>query len=83
VLGFMGLIWWLFWLIIFWIAGLQTLVVIMFASPLFCCAAISWDDGFALQKSINKVIVMEKNNPQVLDAIKLLRHDIFQLCETH
>jgi hypothetical protein len=83
VLGFMGLIWWLFWLIFFGIAGLQTLAVIMFASPFFCYAAIRWNDEFALQKSINKVKVMQKNSPQVLDAIKRIRHDIFQLCETH
>jgi hypothetical protein len=83
VLGFMGLIWWVLWQIVFWIAGLQTLAVIMFASPLFCYAAIRWNDRYALQQSINKVKVVQKNSPQVLDTIKRLRHDISQLCETH
>ena len=83
VLGCMGLIWWVLWQIVFWIAGLQTLAVIMIASPLFCYVAIRWNDRYALQKSINKVIMMQKKNSQVLDVIKRIRHDIFQLCENH
>jgi uncharacterized membrane protein YhiD involved in acid resistance len=79
----MGLIWWVLWQIVFWIAGLQTLAVIMIASPLFCYVAIRWNDRYALQKSINKVIMMQKKNSQVLDVIKRIRHDIFQLCENH
>lgn len=78
VLGFMGLIWWMLWQIVFWIAGLQALAVIMFASPLFCYATFRWSELYALQKSTRKFRLMQTNDNQTLEAIKLLRNDFFQ-----
>lgn len=83
VLGFMGLIWWVLWQIIFWLTAQKLLWSLMFVSPVFGYTALEWIDRYALQKSIKKVIMMQKKNSQVLDVIKRLRHDIFQLCENH
>jgi hypothetical protein len=63
--------------------GQKLLWSLIFVSPVFGYVALEWIDRYALQKSIKKVIMMQKKNSQVLDVIKQLRHDIFQLCENH
>lgn len=76
VLGFMGLIWWMLWQIVFWMAGQKMLWLLMFASPLFCHAALQWNELFALQKGKSRLRKMLRDSPQMLGNIKGLRREI-------
>ena len=76
VLGFMGLIWWVLWQIIFWMVGLQTLTVIMFASPVFCFVALEWMDRFANQRAESNFKSLLKKDVACIDQLKQLRKEI-------
>jgi len=76
VLGFMGLIWWVLWKIIFWMTGQKLLWFLMFVSPAFCYATLEWIDLYVLQKSTRRCRWMKTRNHQTLVALKLLRDDI-------
>lgn len=76
VLGFMGLIWWVFWKIIFWMTGQKLLWFLMFVSPAFCFAALEWIDCYARQKAALHFKLLPKKNAACIDQMKQLRKEI-------
>ena len=76
VLGFLGLIWWLLWQIIFWTAGQKMLWLLMFVSPAFCYAAIEWIDCYARKKAEMHFKSLYKKDAASIDQIKQLRKEI-------
>ena len=76
VLGFLGLIWWLLWQIIFWTAGQKLLWFLMFVSPAFCYVALEWIDRYARHKTEFHFKSLLKKDPASIDQIKQLRKEI-------
>jgi 1-acyl-sn-glycerol-3-phosphate acyltransferase len=76
VLGFLGLIWWLFWQIILWTAGQKLLWLLMFVSPAFCYAALDWIDGYGRQKVEIHFKALHKKDEAFIDQMKQMRKGI-------
>jgi hypothetical protein len=76
VLGFMGLIWWVLWKIIFWMTGQKLLWFLMFVSPAFCYVALEWIDRFASQKAALHFKLLLKKDAACIDQMKQLRKEI-------
>lgn len=76
VLGFMGLIWWVLWQIIFWTAGQKMLWLLMLASPLFCHAALEWIDIYASIKAEFHFKSLLKKDVDIIEQMKLMRREI-------
>jgi 1-acyl-sn-glycerol-3-phosphate acyltransferase len=76
VIGFMGLIWWVLWKIIFWMAGQKLLWFLMFVSPAFCYAALEWIDRYARQKAEFQFNSLLKKDAAFIEQMKLLRKEI-------
>jgi hypothetical protein len=77
VLGFLGLIWWMIWQIVFWFAGQKMLWLLMFLSPLFCFAALEWTDRFSKQKALLNYRSLLKKDAAFIEQMKLLRREFF------
>ena len=76
VLGFLGLIWWVLWKIIFWMTGQKLLWFLMFVSPAFCYAALEWIDSCARQKAEFQFNSLQKNDAVFIEQMKQLRKEI-------
>jgi hypothetical protein len=76
VLGFMGLIWWVLWKIIFWMTGQKLLWFLMFVSPAFCYAALEWIDRYARQKAEFQFNSLLKKDAAFVDQMKKMRKEI-------
>ena len=76
VLGFLGLIWWLLWQMIFWAAGQNILWLLMFASPAFCYAALEWIDCYAMKKAEIHFKALHKKDAVFVDQMKQMRTEI-------
>lgn len=76
VLGFMGLIWWVFWQLVFWFSGQKLLWFLMFVSPAFCFAALEWIYCYARQKAALHFKLLPKKNAACIDQMKQLRKEI-------
>ena len=76
VLGFMGLIWWVLWKIIFWMTGQKLLWFLMFVSPAFCYVALEWIDRYARQKAEFHFKSLLKKDEAFVDQMKKMRKEI-------
>jgi hypothetical protein len=76
VLGFMGLIWWVLWQIIFWMTGQKLLWSMMFVSPVFGYVALEWIDQYARQKAEFHFKSLLKKDGVCIDQMKQLRKEI-------
>jgi 1-acyl-sn-glycerol-3-phosphate acyltransferase len=76
VLGFMGLIWWVLWQIIFWMMGQKLIWFLMFVSPAFCYVALEWIDRYARHKTEFHFKSLLKKDLASIDQIKQLRKEI-------
>ena len=76
VLGFMGLIWWVFWQLVFWFFGQKLLWFLMFVSPAFCFAALEWIDCYARQKAEMHFKSLNKKDAAFVDQMKQMRNEI-------
>ncbi len=76
VLGFMGLIWWVLWQIVFWMMGQKLLWFLMFVSPAFCYVALEWIDRYARHKTEFHFKSLLKKHLASIDQIKQLRKEI-------
>jgi hypothetical protein len=76
VLGFMGLIWWVLWQIIFWLTGQKLLWSLMFVSPVFCFVALEWIGLYARQKAESHFKSLLKKDLACIDQMKQLRKEI-------
>ncbi len=77
VLGFLGLIWWLIWQIVFWFAGQKMLWLLMFVSPAFCYVALEWIDRCSKQKALLNYRSLLKKDAAFIEQMKLLRREFF------
>ena len=76
VLGFLGLIWWLIWQIVFWFAGQKMLWLLMFVSPAFCYVALEWIDRCSKQKALLNYRSLLKKDAAFIEQMKQLRKEI-------
>ena len=76
VLGFLGLIWWMIWQIVFWFAGQKMLWLLMFVSPAFCFVALEWTDRYSRQKALFHFQSLLKKDPAFIEQMKQLRKEI-------
>ena len=76
VLGFMGLIWWVLWQIIFWMTGQKLLWSLMFVSPVFCYVALEWIDRYARHKAEFHFKSLLKKDAAFIEQMKQLRKEI-------
>ena len=76
VLGFMGLIWWVLWQIVFLITGQKLLWSLMFVSPAFCFVALEWIDRYSRQKAFFHFQSLLKKDAACIGQMKLLRKEI-------
>jgi hypothetical protein len=76
VLGFMGLIWWVLWQIIFWLTGQKLLWSLMFVSPVFCFVVWEWIGLYARQKAGSHFKSLLKKDLACIDQMKQLRKEI-------
>ena len=76
VLGFMGLIWWVLWKIIFWMLGQKLLWFLMFVSPAFCYATLEWIDRYARHKAGSHFKSLLKKDVAFIEQVKQLRTEI-------
>lgn len=76
VLGFMGLIWWVLWQIVFWMTGQKLLWSLMFVSPVFGYAALEWIDRYARQKAGFYFKSLHKKDAAFIEQMKELRKEI-------
>jgi 1-acyl-sn-glycerol-3-phosphate acyltransferase len=76
VLGFMGLIWWVLWQIIFWMTGQKLLWSLMFVSPVFCYVALEWIDRYARHKAEFHFKSLLKKDTAFIEQMKHLRKEI-------
>ena len=76
VLGFMGLIWWVLWQIIFWMTGQKLLWSLMFVSPVFCYVALEWIDRYARHKAEFHFKSLLKKDAAFVEQMKQLRKEI-------
>jgi 1-acyl-sn-glycerol-3-phosphate acyltransferase len=76
VLGFLGLIWWLIWQLVFWFLGQKMLWLLVFVSPTFCFAALEWIDRYASQKAALHFKLLLKKDTAFIDQMRQLRKEI-------
>lgn len=76
VLGFLGLIWWLLWQMIFWAAGQKILWLLMFVSPAFCYVAIEWIECYARKKAEIHFKALHKKDAAFVGQMKQMRKEI-------
>ena len=76
VLGFLGLIWWLIWQIVFWFAGQKMLWLLMFVSPAFCYVSLEWIDRCSKQKALLNYRSLLKKDAAFIEQMKQLRKEI-------
>ena len=76
VLGFMGLIWWVLWQLVFWFSAQKLLWFLMFVSPAFCFAALEWIDCCARQKAEMHFKLLNKKDAAFVDQMKQMRKEI-------
>jgi hypothetical protein len=76
VLGFLGLLWWLIWQLVFWYAGQKMLWLLMFVSPAFCFVALEWIDLYAMQKAMIQFQSLLKKDAAFIGQMKQLRKEI-------
>jgi hypothetical protein len=76
VLGFMGLIWWVLWQIVFWMTGQKLLWSLIFVSPVFCYVALEWIDRYARHKAEFNFKSLLKKDAAFIMQMKQLRKEI-------
>ena len=76
VLGFLGLIWWLFLQLVFWFSGQKILWLLMFVSPAFCFAALEWIDRYAGHRAGFHFKSLLKKDAVLIEQMKRMRKEI-------
>jgi 1-acyl-sn-glycerol-3-phosphate acyltransferase len=76
VLGFLGLIWWLIWQLVFGFAGQKMLWLMMLISPAFCFVALQWIDFYSRQKALFHFHSLLKKDKALIEQMKQLRKEI-------